>query len=177
MRRSLSPDRLQLIADLANDEWIRRIDRAAELPRAQFLALCAEWDARLDEFLDTVRDPLELHLFADQWNWTADDYEPLERVAANPACERATALLLFWRGQAEDYVGWGPREDAAESEHQRRGYRFVETLQRRLLAGEFVVGDIWYDPHVDYRLAGPAVTATGPGWRIAPVMYDAVGVR
>lgn len=45
------------------------------------------------------------HAIASQWNWD-DDFLPLEWIAAQPECDRATAQEIFWTTSAGNDVLW-----------------------------------------------------------------------
>lgn len=50
--------------------------------------------------------PDEWHQVADQWNWD-NGSDPLRWIVEQPNCDRATALLIFWRGEPS-YFWDGP---------------------------------------------------------------------
>ncbi len=166
--KTLSAERRQFIADLANDEWVDRWPAGGE--DAAFDQESVRWDEERAGFLNRVDDPEEIHLFAELWNWDAGT-EPLEKLAARPACEVATAKLLFWRSQPQEHVGTDPTSKMQP--YERGLFEFARSLQRRVLGGEFKAGTIEYDPRSDYDLRNVPAGGDGPGWTIDPRMFDA----
>ena len=66
----ISAERKQFIFDMANDEWVDRVDEATKKDDAKFTALSEKMYQRRVTFLATQTTPaLELHCFADHWNW------------------------------------------------------------------------------------------------------------
>jgi hypothetical protein len=56
--------------------------------------------------------PDQWHQVADGWNWGSGE-DPLRWIVSQPDCDKATALLIFWRGEpgyywsgARDKAGW-----------------------------------------------------------------------
>ena len=56
---SISSERKQFISDIAEDDWVDRVDDD-EYDRVE-----AEMELARQKFVQTVKDPEELHLFAD----------------------------------------------------------------------------------------------------------------
>ena len=167
---SLSPERAQFIADIANDEWIDRLTPSER--ESKFEDLCAVWDARLIEFLSSAADPEELHYFAASWNWDAGTVEPLWPVVRNPACQRATALLLFWSAQPEDYRRYGSVDEVPES--GKEIYKLVKHIEQEFLADRFAGGAVAYAPSKHWGFQDPSPSDK---WAIPEVMYQAVELR
>lgn len=164
----LSSERAQYIADLANDEWIDRLTPSQR--DTEFEQLSEVWSARLAEFLASANDPEELHHFGERWNWGAGTLEYLWPVVRNPACQRATALLLFWSAQPEDYRRYASLDEVPDAE--RDVYRFIKHIEKEFLADRFARGLIEYSPAEHWGFQDPSPS---DGWAIPQIMYEAVG--
>ena len=134
----MNDDMVQLIQDMANDEWVDRLPR--DLPPDKFDELSEEWDARTQAFLKGERKAEELHLFVDMFNWDGG-IEELKLVAKNPSCDVATALMMFWRGQPQEYIG------VVDVPGYMPDYKgFLEGIQEKVVRGEYRGGACSYDP-------------------------------
>jgi hypothetical protein len=91
-------------------------------------------------------DAAALHRLAAAFNW--DGGLRLPRAWANdPACERATALLLYWRLAPHAYRRFAS-VDAAPA-RLREAVALAWELEARLVAGAYPVGALRYDPRDD----------------------------
>jgi hypothetical protein len=107
------------------------------------------------DFCRRICDPEELHAFAETWNWDKGTWG-LEEVLANPACEAATALLIYWAGAPEFFLQYADRASVEVSaRHALRNFDFLADIERRYVAGEFRVGRLAFDP------ANPADSPSG----------------
>ncbi len=140
----ITAERRQFIADIANDEWIGRIDRS--MPDSEFDVLSDEWQRRTDEFLRDTTDSAELHLFVKLWNWDGG-IEEIRKVINHPHCEAATALMVYWRMQPEFYSRLKASHKMTESEQEN--FELLKQVELRFVSGDFPVGDCHYDPADD----------------------------
>ena len=160
----ISPERQQFVFDMANDEWVDHLDEDDE---ERMDELSEEMERKTEEFVTTCTDPLELHCFADHWNWDGG-VSTLVKIAQNPHCDAATALLIFWRAQPTDYLEYRTRDDVPE--YSRDTFDLIELIQTRYMQGAYSSGKITYIPQADFRIPEPI-----PGQRVMPaVMMDAV---
>jgi hypothetical protein len=116
-------------------------------------------DAEALAFCRETTDPEELHSFADTWNWDEGTWA-LEEILRNPACEAATALMIYWKAAPEYFLQFADREGLAADpirSFQLESFDFVAELEQRYLAGAFPVGSISFDP----RDPNPDVTGAG----------------
>ncbi|MBL7717372.1 MAG: DUF4274 domain-containing protein [Flavipsychrobacter sp.] len=60
---------------------------------------------------NTINNPLELHFIADNYNWD-DGVELLDWIINSPLCDKATAMMLFWRAQPDYYTEYATKEEA-----------------------------------------------------------------
>jgi Domain of unknown function (DUF4274) len=159
----ISAERKQFILDMANDEWVDRLDEATKKDDAKFNALSEQMYRRRVTFLATASTPaLELHCFADHWNWGGGT-EAMRQVAEHPNCDAATALLLFWRSDPEYYLQFSSRDDVPD--YNRDGFDLTRLIEERFLRGGYASsGLIGFNPREDVRIGEPV-----PGRRVIPV--------
>ncbi|MEM1263711.1 MAG: DUF4274 domain-containing protein [Pseudomonadota bacterium] len=167
---TISTERAQFLANIANDEWVDCLP--AGFAKARFEALGAEWDKKRREFLANVSDAAELHLFADLWNWDSG-MDEMYRVIAAPICERATALLVFWRASPDYYQGCQNADDLAE--YERDGFALIRAIEAKFMAGDFADGSLRYDPNEMCDLSAVRAAASGAGWLIPTEMLEPIG--
>jgi Domain of unknown function (DUF4274) len=157
----ISTERQQFIFDMANDEWVDRVDEAIRDDEIRFDALSEEMQAKTAQFLATTTESLELHCFADHWNWDGG-MEEMMTIAKHPNCDAATALLLFWRSDPEYYLQFSSRDEVPD--YNRDGFDLTQLIEERFLRGGYASsGEIGFDPREDVRI-GEAV----PGRRVIP---------
>jgi Domain of unknown function (DUF4274) len=167
--KKISAERKQFLFDMANDEWVDRLDEATKKDDAKFNALLEKMYQRRVTFLATPTTPaLELHCFADHWNW-GGGLEAMRQVAEHPNCDAATALLLFWRADPEYYLQFSSRDDVPD--YNRDGFDLTQLIEERYLRGGYASsGEIGFNPREDVRIGEPV-----PGRRVIPAqMFQAV---
>lgn len=169
----VSPARRQFIADLANDEWIDRLDDDVRNDEAAFGALCKEMDEKLNVFLISDAPPDELHLFAEFWNWDCGP-GPLEKIATHPNCDAGTALLIYWRGRPEWFLQY-PVPDLVPP-HEQELFNLICLVERRYLANAYQTALIRYDPRADGAVGPYTSIVNDAGRRLPERMYLAVGM-
>jgi hypothetical protein len=158
----ISAERKQFICDMANDEWVDRLDDSTKKDDAKFNALSEQMYRQRVTFLATASTPaLELHCFADHWNW-GGGVEAMRQVAEHPNCDAATALLLFWRSDPEYYLQFSSRDDVPN--YNRDGFDLTQLIEERFLRGGYSSGgEIGFNPREDVRIGEPV-----PGRRVIP---------
>ena len=143
----VSEDRLAQIRELSNDERVDRLDTGS-FTDADWERLDAELERETLAFCRETTDPEELHAFADTWNWDKGT-GALAEILNNPACEAATALMIYWRAAPEYYLQYADRAalgDDSRNAGNLEDFDFLTALEARYLAGQFPVGRIAYDP-------------------------------
>ena len=142
----LSEQRLAQIRELSNDEWV---DPDAGLDDAEFERLGDEWEQKTLSFCRENRNAEELHAFASTWNWDKGTWA-LQEILDNPACEAATALLIYWRSGPEFLRQYADRDAIAADPHALANllddFDFQKKIEDRYVAREFPVGSLSYDP-------------------------------
>lgn len=172
----VSQKRIAQIRELSNDERVDRIDASA-FTDADWERIGEELDAETLAFCRNNTNAEELHAFASTYNWDKGTWA-LEELLRNPACEAATALLIYWRAAPEYYRQFANRD--AVTEGQREDFDFVMTIENRYVSGEFARGVLWYDPSSPDDNDGSSLVGMYdqygyPVMRTLPtVMYEAV---
>ena len=143
----VSVARLAEIRELSNDERGDRLDISG-FDDADWQRLDAELNKETAAFCRGNRAPEELHAFADTWNWDKGTWA-LQEILDNPACEAATALLIYWGSAPEFYLQYADR-DALVADPFASGtletFDFLTKLETRYIAGDFRTGSLAFDP-------------------------------
>lgn len=98
-------------------------------------------EVRFYRWLTTDAGPDDWHRFALGANWGMHDPLVFEWIGAQPECDKATALTLFWLAQPDFYV----EHPDAEAEHRR----LAERVRERWLEGGHHRAELAFDPDVD----------------------------
>lgn len=141
---AVSEQRLAQIRELSNDERADNTDLSAYTD-TDWERFQADLDAEKIAFCRGNTDPEELHAFADTWNWDAGP-GALQDLLDNPACEAATALLIYWRAAPEYYRQFADKAAVAAANANVEDFEFLSRLEARYVAGEFPVGRVSFDP-------------------------------
>jgi len=88
-------------------------------------------------------DPWAIHWAAAKHNWDERLREPYQMIRS-PNCDLGTALMLFWRAGAGFLQQWATLDDVPDV-HQDN-WEFVQEIEKRVLAGEFQTGWIYFAP-------------------------------
>jgi len=107
----LSEERIGFISDIANDEWVYRLPEDEQRREKEFDRLSIVMEQACTEFLKNTNSTEELHEFAERYNW-GKGTDSLIDLVRNPACDKNTALLIFWLAIPADYQEqYSSRED------------------------------------------------------------------
>jgi len=87
-------------------------------------------------------DPWALHERASRHNWDDGDWYLCEMIDS-PTCDLGTALLIFWLSGAGFLQQWQPKDVPPL---HREFVRLVQDIERRVVAGKFPRGWVFYDP-------------------------------
>jgi len=110
----LSAERKQYIRDLVNDEWVDRLPSSEPERDKEFKRLSPLMDKELEGLLKKTSSAEELHELALAYNWDKG-VDNLIDLIRNPACDKNTALLVFWRSGVDYYQEtYSKREDIEE---------------------------------------------------------------
>lgn len=140
----VSEERLAQIRELSNDERVDRMD-TGDFTDADWARFEEEMDEETRAFCRETSDPEELHAFADTWNWDKGVWA-LQDIIDNPACEAATALMLYWRAAPEFYLQFADRAALAADSSGVETFDFLTEIETRYLSGAFRAGAIAFDP-------------------------------
>ncbi|MCA6431233.1 MAG: DUF4274 domain-containing protein [Cytophagales bacterium] len=95
---------------------------------------------------EKLKTSAELHYLASIFNWD-DDLNVLDWIISSPMCDKATALLIFWRAQPADYT-----EFENENEVESFGvdaYRIVKKIINNVQTGFYKRSRIRFNPNSD----------------------------
>jgi hypothetical protein len=177
----VSKERLAEISQLANGQLSYGIDTST-FSESDWERCGGESEAEIERFCESNTDSEELHAFAAYWNWDFGRW-PLEVILENPACEAATALLIYWGGCPEFFRKYANRQEIeADETGDLEAFDFLSDIEARYMAGEFRVGSIAFDPaNPDGHPGGYSLVGMYDDMRerfvreLPPVMYAAVG--
>jgi hypothetical protein len=142
----VTPERLILIRELANDEGVDRLDTSG-FTDADWKRLSDEMDEEAMTFCRDCADPEELHAFVRAWNWDKG-FWAIAEIIRNPACEAATALMAYWTAGPEWYLPYADRDAvAALGSEYLEGFDLITEIETRYVVGDFSTGCIAYDPN------------------------------
>jgi hypothetical protein len=92
---------------------------------------------------------------------------PPQEVVEDPDCDYGTALAIYWMGAPGYDQQFAKIGDVGS--WRRPTFRFLRTLEKRLLARDFATSDILFNPRFDRT----TVSKTGHDWTAE---YDDVKV-
>jgi hypothetical protein len=95
------------------------------------------------DWLEREAGPDDWHDVAMRWNWDFGR-DVLTWITRQKWCDRATALLLFWKSRPDYFVAFGGVR-AAVPEVNRDGFDFVQELRSRWRAGDYVRAELHFD--------------------------------
>jgi hypothetical protein len=87
--------------------------------------------------------PDDWHLVADGWDWDRGE-DPLWWIVTRRNCDRATALMIFWRTRPYQYLGQ-PAFQAMDVDE----YDLYHTIRSRWAAGFYTRSEIAFDLEED----------------------------
>lgn len=96
-----------------------------------------------DCLLQTV-DPIEIHLFASNWNCDRGVF-PLLQIARHRNCDAGTALWLYWENDPYFYLPFRALEDANNAE-EGMILAMMRTIEQRITTEDFATSIIPFDP-------------------------------
>ncbi len=177
----VSKERLAQISRLANGGIIYEIDPIT-FSVLDWERFSVDLDPEIKQFCQSNSDAEELHAFAAAWNWDLGRWA-LELILKNPACEAATALLIYWQGSPEFFLEYANRQEVeADETGDLEAFDFLSGIEARYMAGEFRVGSIAFDPANPFDSpSGYSLVGLYDDMRerfvreLPPVMYAAVG--
>lgn len=127
--------------------------------------------------LTELKTSEELHYLADIANWDIH-VSLLQWIAEQPLCSQATARMMFWRAQPNDFVcyDW----DAETVNYGGDTFFLIKTIMENDQKGFYRQTDIFYDPAMDMPKDEPPI----PDFMFEPVqghapyfVYDKAEIR
>lgn len=98
------------------------------------------------QWLDST---VELHQFAWSYNWDDGPEIPLW-IIRHPHCDRATALLIYWRASPHWYAQYASREDVDDPDYGPHWdlltYDLIREIEERYVSGSYTSQTIHFDP-------------------------------
>ena len=88
-------------------------------------------------------EPDDWHLVAEGWDWDRGE-DPLWWIVTRPNCDKATALMVFWRSRPYQYLGQPAWRDVDVDD-----YDLYHTIQARWAAGFYTRSEIAFDVEED----------------------------
>jgi hypothetical protein len=120
----------------------------AQLSRVQRM-IRDEWESEseLNQFIEAVTEPEELHLYAAGFNWDCG-CEELHLVIRHPLCDRGTALLIYWRAGPRWFAQYNNRSEAYNADVAQT-FDFLKEIEQKVIAGAFKTHLFPFDPTND----------------------------
>lgn len=115
---------------------------------------------------DTIDNPLELHFVADNYNWD-DGEEVLNWIINSPLCDKATAMMIFWRAQPDFYTERATKEDAGIEEET---WELLQNIMRNMEQGFYTHAHLEYDPAKDPAAEETDIDNPDSKWKIPEFM-------
>lgn len=141
----LKSQRISEIRELSNDERVDLIDTTQFTDEDW-----ARFDAALDEetrkFCTETKVPEDLHVFVDTYNWDKG-VRALSLVLDNPACEAATALMMYWKSAPEYYRQFASRDDVVGAGADAETYDLLSRIEAKFARGALLRGALSFDPN------------------------------
>lgn len=108
----------------------------------------------------TKMDAFQLHRFVQEYDWD-DGAKKLFEVIRNPQCDRATALLVYWQSQPEEFAAYPTPADAPPTE--RKWVELLREIEAKVAASGFATARVGFDVHdvdgVDLSDTDPRIPA------------------
>lgn len=122
--------------------------------------------------------PDQWHQVASDWNWGSGE-DALRWIIEQPKCDKATALLIFWRGEPSYYWTEATNRDglkAAGALGDGGVYDMLVAIVARWKAGRFTRAELSYDPSQDVCASTSDVTrsANHPALAITEEMIQPI---
>ena len=117
--------------------------------RIEYLLYECPDDASFAVAISHIDSSLELHAFAEQYNWDSGTTR-LEAILNHPCCDRGTALMIYWFGDPVYFAEVSSEGDVPRV--NREGYGFLKRAESLLRADHFQYNQIRFDPTADLNV-------------------------
>ncbi len=129
---------------------------------------------------DRISSSIELHYLADQHNWD-NDVEVLQWIVESEHCSEATALLIFWRAQPQEFTIFDWNAKKISSNFDFDIFQLIKTIVPHFKSGFYKKDtEISYSPASDRSTSEediPAMMRLATHGQEAIVYYDKVEVN
>jgi len=134
----------------------------------------AEYTSALISLLEQS-DPDVWHQVAMGWNWDGG-VAPLVWMIRQPQCDRATALLIYWRGGPGSFLEYSGRDEVPA--FALEVFDLLAEVEDRLLSDFYARQEIAFDPRSDDNYDWTTRYADRPAKRhIAEQLHEGVSGR
>jgi hypothetical protein len=116
--------------------------------------------------------PDDWHRLALYGNWDFVDAAVWREIVTRPECDRATALLIFWKAQPDYFVAFPDR--MAVPDINRDGYDLVHLIRKRWGEGKYPRANVAFDPEVDVPPVDLSMLRERLGERVDQLMPPAM---
>ena len=100
------------------------------------------------DIFEKFKSPEALHFLAEHWSWESEeDIQVFWWICNSVHCSKATALLIYWRAQPEDYVHY--KLGTKIQSHNNQIFAMIQYIMQRYAANDYKSFDLHYDPHED----------------------------
>jgi hypothetical protein len=103
--------------------------------------------SRFENWIKTEGTPEDRHVFALGANWDFTDITLFEWIASQPDCDKATALVLFWKVHGDYYAKFENEADVPPVNID--GYRLAKLIRDRWISGKYVRSQISFEMEKD----------------------------
>ena len=166
----LSKKRREFVLNIAAYHWVSSLPPDAD--EATHKKEERRWAKLRNEFLREADNPLELHLFA--FNWNCDEGpRPIQHIVRSPHCDAGTALWLYWENDPYFYQSFQKIQDADGWDQE--WLRIMRSIERRFIRGDFTTAKIPFDP--EPWVTDKYADAEWAVREIPQVMYNPVTTR
>ncbi len=118
------------------------------------------------QIFDAIDNPLELHFIADNYNWD-DGAEVLNWIIESPLCDKATAMMIFWRAQPDYCTNFATKEEA---EYDGDIWELLQNIMRNMEQGFYTHAHLEYDPAKDPAAEETNIDNVRSKWKIPELM-------
>jgi len=122
-----------------------------EIPkdRKEFIeAHFSQGDSPTRKEFEQLTTSAELHYLAENYTWE-DGVEVLQWIAESDFCSEATALMIFWLSQPEDYIEYSWNAKKFPEYFEVEVFDLIRTIVENFKKGFYKKTDISYDPKED----------------------------
>jgi hypothetical protein len=100
-----------------------------------------------EKWLKEEGTPEDRHIFVLGANWDFTDIKLFEWIASQPDCDKATALVLFWKGQGDYYAKFANESEVPPVNVD--GYRLARLIRDRWASGKYIHSNIAFEMEKD----------------------------